>query len=575
MSIELVTEAIDRFLSRPEAEVLCIRGKWGVGKTFAWQRRLEAAQEAKSIKLPRYSYVSLFGVNSLDELKLAIFENVIILNQGLKKADLATLDAWVSKMGSWRKLTRLAQSIPVVRSVVGADATGLVSFMTIRDQIICIDDLERRGSKLEIGDVLGLISYLREQRNCKVVLILNDEQLEEEKRKFDRHLEKVVDVSLVYKPAAIESVKHGVPSSDDLNKLVAERCVSLGITNIRVMERIVRFAEDVKPILRKFDAEVMQAAVRSIVLFSWCCDQPDEAPTLEFLTSLRQETFGLDRKEARPAKEAAWTALLEAYNYRWTDDFDLALLDGVKNGYYDPSSVEKTAQVLHDKIIAVRADGSFEEAWRLYHDSFENNQDAVLDAIYFSFMRNFAYISPTNLNGTITLFKQLGRPEQALAMLSHYMTNRKESRAFFDLEDSLFGDSVTDPDVRQAFDEKSTMVPETRDVRQMVLALEGTWTDKQISELAATPIDEYYRAFKENSGPELRKILSAVFQFDRIVNASDDMREISRRGREALGRIGTESAINARRVSRFGVVIRNGAAPEAVIEKLADPDGRG
>ena len=203
MSIELVIKAIDRFLSRADAEVLCIRGKWGVGKTFAWQRRLEAAQEtAKSIKLPRYSYVSLFGVNSLDELKLAIFENVIILDEGLKKADLATLDAWVSKLGSWRKLTRLAQSIPIVKSVVGADATGLVSFMTIRDQIICIDDLERRGSKLEVSDVLGLISFLREQRNCKVVLILNDEQLEDEKRKFNKHIEKVVDVSLVYPSTA-------------------------------------------------------------------------------------------------------------------------------------------------------------------------------------------------------------------------------------------------------------------------------------------------------------------------------------------------------------------------------------
>ena len=276
-----------------------------------------------------------------------------------------------------------------------------------------------------------------------------------------------------------------------------------------------------------------------------------------------------------PANEAAWTALLEAYNYRWTDDFDLALLDGIQNGYYDPANVEKWAKVLHDKIIAIRADGSFEEAWRLYHDSFENNQDAVLDAIHVSFMRNFAYITPTNLNGTVSLFKQLGRTEQALAMLNFYMANRNEDRAFFDREESLFGDSVTDPDVRQAFEEKSASVPETRNVRQMLLALKDSWNDKQIAELAATPVDEYYRAFKENSGPELRKMLSAVFQFDRIVNASDHMREISKRGREALSRIGTESAINARRVSRFGIAINDPAAPEAVAQKIDDLNGEG
>jgi hypothetical protein len=161
---------------------------------------------------------------------------------------------------------------------------------------------------------------------------------------------------------------------------------------------------------------------------------------------------------------------------------------------------------------STRADGSFEEAWRLYHDSFENNTDAVLDAIYASFVRNFAYITPTNLSGTVSLFKQLGRTDQALVMLNYYMANRKEDRAFFDLENNLFGDSITDPDVRQAFDEKSVAVPETRDVQQMLSALKDSWNDKQIEELAATPTDEYYRAFKENSGPELRKILSAVFQ---------------------------------------------------------------
>jgi hypothetical protein len=50
-------------------------------------------------------------------------------------------------------------------------------------------------------------------------------------------------------------------------------------------------------------------------------------------------------------------------------------------------------------------------------------------------------------------------------------------------------------------------------------------------------------------------MLANVFQFDRIANASDAMRDITRRAREALKLIGGESPINARRVSRFGVKI--------------------
>jgi len=557
MSVKLVKEEIEKFLGRQEAEVLCIRGKWGVGKTYTWAKQLEAAQQAKVVKRPRYSYVSLFGVNSLDELKLAIFENVITLSDGVKKADLETLDAFVSsKVGSWRKLTRIAQSLPIVRNLVGGDATALVSFMTIRDQVVCIDDLERRGQRLDVRDVLGLISYLCEQRNCKVVLILNDEQLEgDAKRTFEKNLEKVAELSFVYEPSSTESVEIAITALDQASRFVAERCTTLGITNIRVVKRLVHFVDAIKPLLTEYDAEVFKAAIGSIVLFSWSHDQPEEAPSLTFLKGKTQDKFGLKRKEEMPLNEAAWNTLLEAYGYIWTDDLDIVLMEGICDGYFDPERVKKAAQAIHEQAVAAKADGSFEEAWRRYHDSFADDQAEVLDGIYASFMKNFKYITPTNLNGTVSLFKELGRPEQADEMLEHYMANRNEGREFFDLAENPFGDNVNDPDVRAAFNEKAAQVEEKRDFPAIMLSIKDGWSEDQINALATAPIEEYRKAFKSHSGPELRRMLANVFQFDRISNASDAMREISRRAREALVLIGTESAINARRVSRFGVKI--------------------
>ncbi|MEW6450585.1 MAG: hypothetical protein AB1490_08065 [Pseudomonadota bacterium] len=558
MSVKLVNEEIARFLSRTDAEVLCIRGKWGVGKTYTWTKQLEAAQRENSIKLPRYSYVSLFGINSLDELKFSIFENVITLNNGVKKANLETLDEFVnSRVGSWRKLTRYAQSMPFVKSIVGGDTTALVSFMTIQDQIICVDDLERRGQKLDVNDVLGLLSYLREQRNCKVVLILNDEKLEgEAKRIFEKNLEKVIDVSLVFEPTAADSAKIGVPGEDDTSKLVAERCIALGITNVRVIKRITRFVSAIQPLLKDFDSDVLKSTVGSIALFCWSHDQPEEAPSLEFLLDKTNDKFGIDRNREAPPREFAWNALLESYGYTWTDDFDLVLIEGIRKGYFDPEKIERHAKEQHDKIIATKAGGSFEQAWRPYHDSFENNQDAVLDGLFDSFMKNFRYVSPTNLDGTVRLFKDLDRPEQAQRMLQHYMANRNEDREFFDLDESPFGDSVSDPDVRAAFKEKATHAEERRDLPAIMMSIKDGWDDERINALATAPIEEYRKAFKFRSGSDLRRMLSAVFQFDRIANASDAMREISRRAREALKLIGAESPINARRVRRFGVTLQ-------------------
>ena len=141
MSVASVRAEIGKFLGRPAVEVLCIRGKWGVGKTYTWSNQVAEAHKAGAISLARYSYVSLFGVNSLDELKIAIFENVITLSEGLQKADITTLDSFVSKQVNWRKWTKVVQAAPIVKRFVGSDLGAILSFMSIRDQIICIDDL--------------------------------------------------------------------------------------------------------------------------------------------------------------------------------------------------------------------------------------------------------------------------------------------------------------------------------------------------------------------------------------------------------------------------------------------------
>ena len=77
MSIALVNREISAFLKREAPEVLCVRGKWGVGKTYTWNAQLTSAAKAGVVGLKRYSYVSLFGVNSLEDLRFSIFENVV------------------------------------------------------------------------------------------------------------------------------------------------------------------------------------------------------------------------------------------------------------------------------------------------------------------------------------------------------------------------------------------------------------------------------------------------------------------------------------------------------------------
>src|SRR5262249_33728812 len=133
------------------------------------------------------------------------------------------------------------------------DAASLVqqlSFLSVRKQLICLDDLERKGDGLKIKEVLGLASFLKEQRRCKIVLILNDGAFDEaENDDFTLFFEKTVDSHVRFTPTAEECARIALPDSTELHARMRDLCVALEISNIRVIRRIERMARMLQPML--------------------------------------------------------------------------------------------------------------------------------------------------------------------------------------------------------------------------------------------------------------------------------------------------------------------------------------
>src|SRR4029077_10650362 len=92
-STKLVIGEIQRFLASKESEVLCVTGAWGVGKTYTWKVLLESAAENDRLGLTKYSYISLFGLNTFLEIKQAIAENL----QGIETDDLVLAEQGMAK----------------------------------------------------------------------------------------------------------------------------------------------------------------------------------------------------------------------------------------------------------------------------------------------------------------------------------------------------------------------------------------------------------------------------------------------------------------------------------------------
>ncbi|WP_208180297.1 hypothetical protein J4T85_035290 (plasmid) [Sinorhizobium medicae] len=92
-------------------------------------------------------------------------------------------------------------------------------------------------------------------------------------------------MSVVYEPPPEISASIAISSVDVVGQEVRNRCVAIGITNIRVIKRILRFAKMIQPVLEDYEPDVLKIAITSITLFSWSHDQPEQAPPLGFLRS--------------------------------------------------------------------------------------------------------------------------------------------------------------------------------------------------------------------------------------------------------------------------------------------------
>ncbi len=559
MSIERVENEIRRLLSDKRSEVVCISGLWGVGKTFAWRKFLGQAKDRKNgIALRSYSYVSLFGISSLDELKYALFANTVSSGEIGIEPSLDTLRS--NTIAVAKKLGR--QGAPLIQSLVDryvmktpAGTTSFLGYFSIKESIICIDDIERRGDKLAVRDVFGLISSLKEEKRCKVILMLNDDAManDREKDEFAVHSEKVIDIHLKFAPTARESVAIALSSPEEHFRLLGEHCVALGIANIRIIKKLERAVAGLEPILKEFDKAILNRAIHSLVLLGWSHFDRLSARPLDFLLK-RIPRFDNDKSGERLGeREAARNVLLEFYRFGSVDEFDVLLLRGVQDGYFDETLLKELARLLNQQIRDAAASDAYGDAWKLFHESFQNNGEELAEKMVSAFTSNARRINLGDMHGTVELLKAIGKGDEAMKVINAYVTQNADKEIAFDRSRQMFGDQLTDPDLVQALDIKLKSFAVNRDPLSVLLSMTEGWKAADISYLRRLDVDAYYRAFKAATGDSLRRIIANCLQFERIVNVGEAEKEVAALARKALERIGSESPLNALRVRKFGI----------------------
>ena len=499
----------------------------------------------------------MFGINSLEALKYTIFEQTISVDLIGKNPSIETFksnsDKLLTSLG--KKSLSFFHGVPFIKNFTSAIESA--AFLSISNSIICIDDFERKSDRVTLRDILGLVLLLKEQRNCKVVLIFNDEKMGNDNfDEYKRFREKVIDFEMEFHPTSKECVEIALPNQEPLMKEVGALLEKLEINNIRIIKKIERIANLLYPLLNKYEKGVMSQALHTLCLYALCFYCSDKSiPDYEYLKDIGYTLLGFDDEKEQSDEEKGWNAFLREYNYDHADEFDFIIAEIVEKGYVQKERLQEEAEKLNAQLIATKSSSSFSKAWDLYHNSFSNNQAGVINGLYESFKENAKYISRGNLNGTVMLFRELNENKLADELLEIYIREHENNPALFDLNHYSFAGDITDALIIEKFAKLTDKYKEVRTVRDVLSKISGRngWSREDEKILANANSDEFYKVFKNEEGEHLSTYVDTCLHFNRCTNASEEQKTISLNATLALKKIAKESPINAIRVKKFGI----------------------
>ena len=317
---------LEHFLGDPKQKVLALQGPWGIGKTFFWKDFIK--RKLPVVKERAYSYVSLFGTSSVDQAK-----NMIVAGAGTagakKTSPLLAAARQAQKLKRFMKDVELPTPYGKQAGALVSNILSNVQESLIREWLICFDDLERKSKAVPMSEIMGLISTLKEHRNCRIVVICNQDQIVgEDLKDYDRFREKVVDRWLSYAPP-LQSNLSLIFSAEEI--AVFEAIFrDLPLNNIRVMQQTKWALEYFEPHLCSYYANLRSSFRSQVVKMACMYHAFSETVKLEKLTGHSWIVDAMDDTTAPPP----YVEILRRIEFS-SEPYDDDIICFLKNGYCD------------------------------------------------------------------------------------------------------------------------------------------------------------------------------------------------------------------------------------------------
>lgn len=558
MTLEVVQHRLDKLLATDTPRVAMLTGDWGSGKTYQWKQVLERAAK-KGIR-PRYAYVSLFGLTSLAEVRKRITEEII---SSLKLPDRGdTVGEAVEGGAIGLKPMQILKILPVIPYLGKLESLAQeLSFATVKNAVICFDDLERAPTTLRVADVFGLASFLKEERGCRVLLISNQKKLAvDAKDEFRIYLEKVVEETVDFAPTPEEAcvVALGAKPSE-AGKILGERLVQLGISNIRVISRLGALADELAAIVKGLHPNVLTDVINTLALFGVAHFIPrNEFPTTEYLLGYGNDWSKYFQKEKRTEeqskqeqRESDWDKLIAGYGYGETSPLDKEVYSGITSGFFRDKVVRGLSEELSQRIEGGARKEAFNDAvyrfWWGVSDS-----EVVLEELVEKTKAALNLMNASELHGVYEVLLDLERQDAATELLKQFIAANQNRHGALALSNH-FGEKY-DATFKAVLEAEAARVEEPMDLAKTLDAIDFNrgWDPDDITTIAEAKFDEIVPLLTGAKEERLfARRLATLLKIGERKDATEEEKKLRENTIEWLRTFAATDPISALRVRRF------------------------
>lgn len=544
MSVQITKAVLKNFLGDAETNVLALTGAWGTGKTYAWREALLAHRG--NIKFKHYCYVSLFGINSMAELRTSLFTKSVAVSTLGQKLNFSVINEQGSSIvKDWLKV-QYERFGPMLKSLPHGSSIslGLEALMpsAVRDTLVCIDDFERQTA-IKAEDVLGLITELREERGCKVALIFNVEKLGA-KDAYRAYREKAIDFEVLYAPTVQEAFDLVFDSKFPNRELALRNVVDLDITNVRILRKLQQLITRITPAMEQMHPNVVEESIATIVLLRWCAYAPDVSkPKIEEIENWNKYLMFFRNEADQDPLILAWVQRLRTYGFTHVGDLDLAIARVVERGYVEGTGFVDVAKKRDEDHRNTEMSVPFAAVWHRFHNSFSDDQDAFIADLHEATMHAIAHISSSDLNSTVRLLRDLRRDDFADDLIEKFVEANRGKPKTFDLKEHPFGGSINDTKLRATFEAVYSGLTQLPGLEEAVtfMAKNSGYNPEHLQAMKVASVDEYQAMFlKQHDDVKLSSVISWSLRW-----ADSEHSEITVKAKEALERIKATSLLNA------------------------------